>query len=113
MPDENALGLLVYTVSESEIGKSLGALIDELTATFDSPTFEALVARAGWSRGLEDGESYVVEEYLFVPISPEVPRLVPDSVPGGVFGVDYDVELELLRPHAENRQLLSLARGML
>lgn len=113
LPDENALGLLIYTVSESEIGKSLGALIDELTATFDSPAFEALVARAGWSRGLEDGESYVVEEHLFVPVSPQVPRLVPDSVPGGVFGVDYDVELELLRPHAENRQLLSLARGML
>ena len=108
VPDAEELFLVIHVVSEDAAGRTLGDLANQLKREFAAPKFDALLARAGWSARLDPGPRLVVEETVTVPVLGSVPRLTPADVPTGVFAVDYDVELESLRPYASPRSLVTL-----
>lgn len=96
--DRTSLDLIVLTVTESPSGETLGAIGNRLRDAFSDQRFDALLARAGWSSSMDPGPRYSVESSLLVPVAAETTRLTTSEVPPGIHGVDYDVDIEMLRP---------------
>jgi len=94
--DRNSLDLIVLTVTESPSGETLATIGNRLRDSCVDQRFDALLARAGWSSGMDPGPKYSVESSLLVPVVAETTRLTTAEVSPGIHGVDYDVDIQML-----------------
>lgn len=115
-PAAGRLTLAVALVLENGEGTPIRAIVDDITSLLEDPTgFRALLARTGWTS--DDAEvPYAIAEWLFVEVDDRTPRLVTADLSSGrlregVGRVDYDVDLDSLRPLAVGSTLTDMVAG--
>jgi hypothetical protein len=109
------------------VGESLNQLVDDLRAQAATlPEFAALLegrlSAAGWlerHRQRYDGQRHLVAQRRFFRVNERFPRLVSASLPVGIDGVEYQLDLRACEDHecgqaelADTLRGLPLAREM-
>lgn len=117
--DDKRLELLLLTVVPDPSGITLSDLVERVrTKVVDTAEFDRRLRRVGWHPVLTgtDQDSFVVAETFRIPVTDEVPRLVPAGLVGGrlpddLSDVSYRIRFDALSDHAAAGSLEEVARA--
>ncbi len=115
--DDKRLELLLLTVVSDPSGITLSDLVARVRSkVVETVEFDRRLRRVGWQPGPAgtDQEAFVVAETFRVPVTEEIPRLVPAGLVGGclpddVSDVSYRVRFDALSDHAAAGTLEEIA----
>lgn len=117
--DGRPLELVVVTVVPDPDGATLSDLIDAVRQLVgDQATLDARLTRLGWSaQARPDTEPLSIADVTRIPVDPDTPRLVPESLisghlPSGVENLTYDVRLDDLLPSRVRGGLIDVAESV-
>ncbi|GAA4923887.1 hypothetical protein HD597_011208 [Nonomuraea thailandensis] len=111
------LDLILLRVVEGPDGRTLSDLVEQLRGAVASRAdLRARLSAAGWSElpDRSDLDTFAIEEVRRIVVGPDTPRVVPSSLvtgslPDGVKGLGYQVDLAALLPFSAGASLGEIA----